>query len=185
MESILQTEREWKPIEGYEGLYEISRSGEVRRLRKWNGHDGYVSCTEIMKSFDNGNGYLLVSLTKNHQRKNYYIHRLVAQAFIENPSEYKYVNHVDYNTQNNDVSNLEWCTASQNLLHSSIHKHGFRKRKTNTGERFITYRKSKGVYRVIVQLKEYGSFRTLKEAIQKRDRVLEELENEEKIHNFR
>lgn len=185
MESVLQQEREWRPIEGYEGLYEVSNLGEVRRLKKWNGHNGYSDCKRPVIPSDNGHGYLIISLYWRNKRKNCYIHRLVAKAFIDNPNGYEQVNHIDYNTKNNHVSNLEWCTASQNQYHSSIHRHGFRNTKTNTGEKFITYRKSREVYRVIIRMKEYGAFKTFDEAVRKRDQILEELGYAEEFHNLK
>lgn len=62
------------------------------------------------------NGYLRVFIRDivTNKRKDFYIHRLVAQLFIPNPNNYKYVNHKDFNRQNNSVSNLEWCTAKHN-----------------------------------------------------------------------
>lgn len=64
---------------------------------------------------DNGNGYFIVSLVNDDNiRKNYYVHRLVAQAFIPNPNNYPQVNHKDEDKTNNHASNLEWCTAAYN-----------------------------------------------------------------------
>lgn len=71
------------------------------------------------------NGYARVYLrdTVTNKRKDYYVHRLVAKAFIPNPDKYKYVNHKDCNRQNNCVDNLEWCTAKYNTDQTINNKH--------------------------------------------------------------
>lgn len=80
------------------------------------------------------NGYLAVNLYKDGKCKHYYIHRLVAQTFIDNPDNFREVNHKDCNKHNNNVSNLEWCSRRENLQHSYDHglkrageKHGCHK----------------------------------------------------------
>ena len=62
-------------------------------------------------------GYLLVSISTNNVNKQISIHRLVAMTYIENPNNYPYVNHIDNNKQNNNITNLEWCTPKQNMIH--------------------------------------------------------------------
>lgn len=64
------------------------------------------------------NGYLSVSLRKDGKQKRFYVHRLVAEAFIENPMNLREVNHIDENKSNNNVSNLEWCSHSYNMLYA-------------------------------------------------------------------
>lgn len=92
-----------KDIEGYEGKYMISDDGQV-----WSNHKkGFLKPGESA-------GYPYVNLCKDGIRKNYNIHRLVAQAFIPNPNNLPEVNHKDENKQNNCVNNLEWCDAKYN-----------------------------------------------------------------------
>lgn len=110
---------EWKPIEGYEGLYEISNFGRVKRIGRIEyveGFNGYLRNKKemILKPKVHNRGYLQISLYKNNKMKNAYIHRLVAQAFIPNPNNYSSVNHKDEEKTNNHVSNLEWCTIAYN-----------------------------------------------------------------------
>lgn len=92
----------WSDVLGYEGLYEVSDQGRVRRNGK------------ILKPRKNLGGYLLVSLSKNGIVKTAKIHRLVASAFIPNPQNLPEVNHKDENKTNNCLDNLEWCTCEYN-----------------------------------------------------------------------
>ena len=71
-----------------------------------------------MKPSVNSSGYLKVVLRHNKQSKNKYLHRLIAEHFIENPTNAPMVNHKDGNKLNNHVSNLEWCTRKQNVNHA-------------------------------------------------------------------
>lgn len=95
----------WKEIEGYEGLYKVSNHGEVWSERS----------QKLLKKGKGGRGYHNVVLTKNKKRKTFYIHRLVANNFIDNPLEKPCVNHIDENKTNNHRSNLEWCTYEENM----------------------------------------------------------------------
>lgn len=101
----------YKEIEGYEQLYQISNQGNVKSL----GNGGSNASKEkILKPNKLKDGYLRVNLCKEGKRKSYLIHRLVAEAFIENPNNYPQVNHKDENPTNNCVENLEFCDAKYN-----------------------------------------------------------------------
>ena len=111
----------WKDIKGYEGLYQVSNFGRVKSLDRkvWN----YLKKGKILKTKDNGNRYLNVSLhNKNKVEKHVYIHRLVAEAFIPNSSNLPQVNHKDFNKQNNCVDNLEWVSDLENKKHYRLSK---------------------------------------------------------------
>lgn len=128
---------------------------------------------KILNPTDNGNGYMIIMLHADNKRKNHYVHRLVAEAFIANPLSKKEINHIDYNKKNNNAKNLEWVTRQENIDHSKGNMKGKKHRSNpNTGEQYISYRSSKKAYRVTVNKKEYGSCRTLEEAIKKRDAIL-------------
>ena len=103
--SIKQPE-EWKPIQGYEGLYEVSTWGRVKS-HKWQKE-------RILVPRQNSNGYYYVTLCKDGKIKTYQIHRLVTKEFIPNPSNLPEVNHKDEHKENNCVSNLEWCSRKYN-----------------------------------------------------------------------
>lgn len=98
----------WKDIKGYEGKYQVSNLGNVKSLNynrtKKEHLLGLYSCR----------GYLQVVLSKNCICKKFLVHRLVAEAFIENPDNLPQVNHIDENKLNNRVDNLEWCGAKYN-----------------------------------------------------------------------
>lgn len=102
----------WKPIQGYEGLYEVSNMGRVKSLPKMCGYR--KSKERIIKPFINNYGYKLISLCKNNKQKHFQVHRLVANAFIPNPHNKPQVDHINRNKQDNNCNNLRWVTASEN-----------------------------------------------------------------------
>jgi len=106
----------WKPVVGYEGLYEVSNLGRVKSLeRKVNKLHGERTVQErILKPLIKEDGYYRVELWKGCSGKKYYIHRLVAQVFLSNPKNYPDVNHKDENKSNNNVENLEFCSTKYN-----------------------------------------------------------------------
>lgn len=124
---IASNGEEWRPIKGYEGLYSISSHGRVRSEAKKipvpNGgirnHPQKMTALEKMDK-----GYLRASLCTNASINKVLVHRIVAEAFIPNPSAYEQINHIDGNKANNIVTNLEWCTQEYNQHHAI--EHGFR-----------------------------------------------------------
>ena len=98
----------WRPVIGYEGLYEVSSYGRVRSLKK----------NKVIKFFLKG-GYPYCGLFSDGKQKNHQIHRLVAQAFIPNPDNLPQVNHKDEDKTNNIVDNLEWCDRKYNMNYGS------------------------------------------------------------------
>ena len=104
----------WKPVVGYEGLYEVSSLGIVRSLDRYDSRNCFRK-GRILKLNDNGRGYLDVQLCSNGKVKHHLVHRLVAEAFIPNPYNLPQVNHRDENPSNDNVDNLEWCDAKYNI----------------------------------------------------------------------
>lgn len=103
-----------KEIPGYYGSYFISSHGRVWSIPKIpQNPDG-----RWLKLSVDHNGYPKIGLKKEGKSKNFSVHRLVAEAFIPNPLNLAQVNHRDGHKNNNCVRNLEWCTPSQNKLHS-------------------------------------------------------------------
>jgi hypothetical protein len=107
-------------------LYQVSNLGRIKSLPKEMGNK-YFSKEKIMKlQIINGNRYQ-IRLIKNKLAKNYRVHRLVAEAFIPNPNNLPQINHKDENPLNNNVSNLEWCTRTYNILYGKAGKERYEK----------------------------------------------------------
>ena len=106
----------WRDIEGYEGYYQVSSEGRVKSLeRKVTKRDGERTVRErILKPAFNSCGYLIVNLCAGGKRKMLRVHRLVCQAFHENPDNKPQVNHINEIKTDNRASNLEWATAREN-----------------------------------------------------------------------
>lgn len=128
----------WKDIDGYNGKYQISNKGEVRSFTRWKKGG-------LLKGGICGNPgpYRFVSLVGEGRKdvKYFYIHRLVAKYFVDNPNGDKEVNHIDGNTLNNCSENLEWCCHLRNMHHA------FEIRKiSHEFERGSKHKNSKAVY---------------------------------------
>lgn len=111
----------WKDIEGYEGLYQVSNLGKIKSLNRCiidkNNNLKELKSVQLTQTVNKKNGYYMVSLSKNGTVRKFTSHRLLAIAFIPNPLNLPEVNHVDGIKINTYLSNLEWCTKSENALH--------------------------------------------------------------------
>ena len=116
----------WKQIQGYPN-YEISICGHVRNLKT----------KKILKQRINDNGYYCIKLSKNNKDKTLKIHRLVALNFIPNIDNKKCVDHINNLKLDNTISNLRWCTLSENQFNRSLNKNN------NSGHKGITWEKNK------------------------------------------
>lgn len=105
----------WKPVVGYYGLYDVSNFGRIKSFNK-NGNNKNSDIIRIQRI--NQFGYLTFNLCKENKKRMIQIHRLVAQAFIPNPENKPQVNHKNGIKSDNRVENLEWCTRSENSIHS-------------------------------------------------------------------
>ena len=112
------TEEIWRPVVGYEGLYEVSSYGRVRSLDRYDSKNHFIK-GRILKLSDDGRGYLFVQLSSNGKVKKFLVHRLVAIAFIPNPDNLLEVNHRNEDKSNDNVDNLEWCTRKYNINYGS------------------------------------------------------------------
>ena len=118
-------EEQWKTIEGYEGLYEVSNTGLVKSVRRkvWtrNNVSHYQrTCVErILKPCTNMFGYDTVVLCKNNKHAKFSVHRLVAKAFVPGYFDGAQVNHKDENKRNNVSDNLEWVTPQENTIYGT------------------------------------------------------------------
>lgn len=156
---------EWRNVVGYEGLYEVSNLGNVRNQRK----------RRLSTTPKNKRNYVTVHLQKDGIGRGHGVHRLVMNAFVPNIFNKREVNHIDGNPSNNQLSNLEWNTTSENTRHAW--KMGLQKTLSSTKIRYVYKEKDREKYGVIVtieqnRLKRVGRFRTLKEAIEARNRFI-------------
>lgn len=111
----------WKDVKNYENLYQVSNYGRVKSLERYvktcGGAKRIVKEKILKPTVDNTN-YYVVSLWKNNICKRTHIHRIVIETFIPNLLNKPQVNHIDGNKLNNNINNLEWCTAKENNIHA-------------------------------------------------------------------
>lgn len=108
---------EWRDIKGFEGVYQVSNMGRVRSLDHITGGKhwrGKILSTAVTA------GYPIVKLSKGSEKHPRRVHRLVAEAFLDNPENLPEVNHIDGNKNNNRMDNLEWCTSKENKIHAWV-----------------------------------------------------------------
>ena len=142
MENNIENEV-WRDIAGYDGMYQVSDLGRVRSKKygDWR----------VFRPNKNKYGYLYVGLSKENKRKHFYVHRLVAQAFIENDNIFNTeINHINEDKSDNKVSNLEYCDRSYNVTYN-----GLQQRRTANYRRSNYKRdKIKNLYRPDISIKQ-------------------------------
>lgn len=138
-------QEQWKDIFGYDGMYQVSDLGRVRSKKygRW----------KMLKPNKNRFGYLMSYLYKDGKPKNISVHRLVAQAFIENNNIFNTeINHINEDKTDNRVSNLEWCDRQYNLTYNDIHH---RRKKYNSPKHYnCKRRKLEKLYRPDLSIAE-------------------------------
>ena len=105
----------WKDCVGYEGKYQVSNLGNVRSI---SNNKGTYQERLLSQRQTTTSNYLYVNFTVKDVTKQHSVHRLVAKAFIPNPENKPFINHIDGNKYNNSVDNLEWCTQKENIQHA-------------------------------------------------------------------
>lgn len=162
----------WKDIEQYEGLYQVSNFGCVKRLPSF-----HCKKEHILKPHICSTGYYVVVLSKNGKTKTHKVHRLVAKAFVPNPHCLNEVSHLDESRTNNFANNLTWCTPKENnnmplrkirsvIAHTGkkfSEKTRERMRQAQLGERSHRYGKKNelcGASKPVIQMTQDGVFVT-------------------------
>lgn len=150
---------EWREIEGYYGL-EVSNTGKIRRTNFSKKDIANIKKYEnklpkVLKTSLDKDGYVVIVLSNNGKNFHTRVHRVVAKAFIPNPENKKQINHIDGNKQNNNVSNLEWCTQSENIRH----------RINILGVRLTNNKKSKPVIQYDMEMNIIKEYPSAKEAM--------------------
>ena len=135
----------YKDIIGYEGLYQISNYGNLKNVKR-----GTIKSNRALNK-----GYIKTVLHKCGVRKHFLMHRLVAQAFIPNPLNKPEVNHKNGNKKDNRLSNLEWCTSKENIIHAI--DNGFR---SSVGKNNV---KAKITEKDVVAIRRLSIVRPIKE----------------------
>ena len=127
----------FKQIKGFENYYEIDENGIVKSVDRmiWNGKGYVLKKGQILKQAKNIKGYKICYLSKNGKQKTCFVHRLVAITFIPNPQNLPQINHIDCNKENNNITNLEWCSNLDNHRHAI--KNGLVWRWENAGRKKI------------------------------------------------
>ena len=108
----------WKDVLGYEGIYQVSNLGRVKRISKNHLCNIRYQGEYYLKPLDNGKGYYRMKLSDKGISKRVMLHRIIAEAFIPNLENKKVINHINCDRKDNRIENLEWTTQSENCLHA-------------------------------------------------------------------
>ena len=132
----------WKDVVGYEGYYQVSNTGIVRSvdrlISKSNGIN-QLRRGKVKSQMLNADGYYAVKLSKRGKDKTLRVHTIVAEAFLNKPSNTHEVNHKDFNRTNNNISNLEWVTHRENVAHTVAAKRHFGAKRDLSGSNNPNY----------------------------------------------
>lgn len=169
---------QWKPIVGYEGLYEVSNIGRVRSMtivqRMKNGVERSKN-GKMLSQTEASDGYFVVDLSKDGRRRTLKVHRLVAETFCQNPLNLPVVNHKNENKHDNRSTNLEWCSIRYNLTVGTVQRRraktiGWKVRQYDSDgkyiQTFVTMRAASrvlklpmsGIYNSVITQKQYKGF---------------------------
>lgn len=146
----------WRDIKGYEGIYQVSSLGRVKRIGYYTNQSGATwESGRILKPANNSRGYYFVQLSQDNKVARKYVHRLVAEAFIPNPESKPTVNHINCDRSDNRVENLEWASYRENNDYSiQVMKRTGKNKRNNKLSRVVQQLDLQGNV-----LKEYPSYR--------------------------
>lgn len=146
----IETTEIWKDVKGYEGIYQVSNLGRIKTLERtieFNRRGKIeervikerILTGEKRKANKKGQYYKRISLIKDGILRRVPLHRVILETFVPNPNNLPVANHLDGNPENNRLSNLEWCTHSENELHS------YRVLKKINGRRKLTFQEAQQI----------------------------------------
>lgn len=141
----------WKDVKEYKGLYQVSNLGNIKSLDKKDSLGRKVKGKK-MKPIKRKDGYLDITLHKDGKGKHFLLHRLIAEAFIENKNNSNEINHIDENKTNNKVENLEWCNRSYNINYGLANKSRRITLLNKRGKKIIQYDKSGNMIKIYPSL---------------------------------
>ena len=147
----------WKQINGYEGLYEVSNLGNVRSVerRVWS-RGFYITLKgKPKKQVIDKRGYCIVFLSKDGKEKTHRVHRLVANAFIQNPYNKPEIDHINTNKQDNRADNLKWVTPKENSENVISHKKQIDAWDDELKRKMIESRRSNGSKNAPIKVYQY------------------------------
>lgn len=154
----------WKPVVGYEGLYEVSNLGRVKSLPR----NGTINQVRLLKQSENGVGYLRVDLSKGNKSKTHNIHFLVACAFIGVPEKGIVIDHINNNRTDNRLSNLQLITHRENICKD-------RNSKSNIRGVYAVRNKYRAIIMINGKRNHLGYFNTIEEATKAYNQKLNEI----------
>lgn len=169
----------WEDIKDFEGYYQISNIGRVKALERKmkKGFCTFIKKEKYLKPVTHNGRYLKVTLYKDGKPTIIFVHRLVAQNFIDNPNNYKTINHKNNISDDNRVGNLEWCTQRENTVHSRLFygtKHSKYPGITLDDRKAMKKISWRAIVRVDGKKKTYNGFKTEEDAYAKYLSVLKE-----------
>lgn len=116
---------EWREVLGFDILFEISNAGRIRT--RYSEKEGYIEEWLLIQPRFNASGYLCINIRQQKRQRTILVHRLVAEAFLENPHHLPEINHKDEDKTNNAAENLEWCTHEYNCRYGTRNERSARK----------------------------------------------------------
>lgn len=149
----------WKPIVGFEDLYEISSHGRIKSLGRTIDRSNGTSANYEEKIIDGWltDGYRRVTLSKGEEEITFKVHRLVATHFIANPDGKPFINHINCNKSDNYEDNLEWSTASENIKHAYDNKRVKRHKGVDSHMAKILVHQEMGIFATVAEVAQIES----------------------------